>query len=155
MRKKIINFILIIAGIGFILFAKHSMILFMGDEQYHYVYGFPFRCLVTTANNSVVHIYFFNIALNILCLFPMGITLFICHGNAIYRGIYLRFGIIFGIIFCLSAVSSICLPWTLKGYAFCGNIISYVFAMSGVIVTFILYYLSKYGKPSSKRVVKK
>ena len=66
------------AGIAFILFTKHSEVIYLGESGYCFNYGFPLRCFITDPDNCVIHVYAENIFLDILFLLPVFFPVALC-----------------------------------------------------------------------------
>ena len=102
------------AGIAFILFTKHSEVIYLGESGYCFNYGFPLRCFITDPDNCVIHVYAENIFLDILFLLPVFLPVVLC----LCRKNFSPMDHVFAAVFCSGAALTVFLPWRFKSCAF-------------------------------------
>ena len=111
---EIIPLIFGIVIIIFVLFTKHSEVIFLGEDQYCYNYGFPLRSFITNSDNFIIHIYTANIIINILLLFPVFLSVLLCFIKNKFTNTNQAIVIIFSFLTIFIAF----LSWNLKCYIF-------------------------------------
>jgi len=131
---KLLSLICCIASILFVLFTKHSETLFLGESQYCYNYGFPFRIFITDSNNNILHIYGVNIIFNLIALLPLFLPLSLCKLNQNLQRI--NNTLIF--TFCLYVITALFFPWSCKKYISFLSLLLY--SLWSVWFVFLFFY---------------
>ena len=140
-KMKLLSLMFYIVSILFILFSKHSETLFLGESQYCYNYGFPFRVFITDFNNNLLHIFGINIIFNLIALLPLISPMLLCTLNQKFK----KFNNILIFIFCLYVAVVASLQWSHKKYIYSFTLIMYG-GWSAWFIFLCFYHIRKYKK---------
>ena len=140
-EMKLLSLIYYIISMIFTFFTKHSEILFLGENQYCYNYGFPFRVFIIDSNNDILHIDTINIIFNFVALLPLILPMSLCKLNQKLQRT--NNALIF--IFCLYVIIALCLPWNYKKYIYSLALLLYGL-WSAWFIFLSFYFIVKHKK---------
>jgi hypothetical protein len=130
MKIKIFSLIYFIVCMLFIIFTKNSEILFLGENQYCYNYGFPFRTFITDFNNKILHIYTMNIIYNFIASVPLISLLLLCKLTQKFK----KINNVLLFMFSLYSLITFFLPWSYKKYIY-----SFALLMYGLLFVWFIF----------------
>ena len=145
MKNRLLQYLFCIAIMVLILFTRNSEVIFLGDDQPCFNYGFPLQSFITDANGSVIHIYSLNIFANIIFFLPM----FCLSFPSFLKKKYQRANNTLIVLFCMGAFTLL-LPWKYKSYSFYSAIIFYVLWLILFCLLFLLPVLGKKKREGHK-----
>ena len=143
MKNKLLLGVLVVAVTAAAFLTKHNTTRFFMDSRGELLnYGFPFRTVLVTPDNTLEHIYTGNIIINILLSLPIFISAVLSCVLKLYR----KTNNILIIFFSSGVIISLFMPWHFRVYSFTGMLILY--GLWYIWLIFILWNIShKRGIP--------